>query len=161
VDFWPHFLFCPLSLLPPRVPKRFVIEDAAYYLDGGTTIIEGTDERGRRGSIGLTQQKLPRLSWLSLPIGRLYVGGRIVSLHSQAEAAVLAVLEEAVKELRGRPPEQPPPPSAEAPGLGRPGATIIFGNPDLAELAQLNDRRVRLIWMAEYVIEYVRLGAAL
>jgi hypothetical protein len=141
-----------LSRLPPRVPERFVLTDSENWLDGGTTTLHGTDERGRKPSIRLTQQLLPRMSWGDPPVGRLYVDGRLVPLRGEAERAVLAVLEAAVAEVRARP--RPAPQSVPEDSV--PGRAILFGSPDLAELYRLDDSWERLAWMAERVIQYVR-----
>jgi hypothetical protein len=141
------------SLLPPRVPKRLTLAEAHYFLDGGTTVIQGTDEQDRQRSITLTQQMLPRESWFSPPIGRLYIDGRLVPLRSLAEAAMLAVLEASVAELRMRPAEPMPASSDEKEG---PGPLVSFGSSDLAELAQIQGQGERMAWMVNQVIDYVR-----
>jgi hypothetical protein len=141
-----------LSRRPPRVPERFTLADGDYFLDGGTTVLRGTDERGRLRTIRLTQQSLPRCSWWDPPVGRLYVDGRLVPMRGDAERAVLAVLEAAVAEVlaRLRPAPQPVPTDAGS------GPAILFGTPDLAELYTLDDSWGRWAWMAQNVIEYVR-----
>src|SRR5215218_1452087 len=115
-----------LSRLPPRVPERFTLADGDYFLDGGTTVLRGTDERGRLRTIRLTQQSLPRCSWWDPPVGRLYVDGRLVPMRGDAERAVLAVLEAAVAEVlaRLRPAPQPVPTDAGS------GPAVPFGSPD-------------------------------
>jgi hypothetical protein len=141
-----------LSRRPPRVPERFTLAEGDCFLDGGTTVLRGTDERGRLRTIRLTQQSLPRCSWWDPPVGRLYVNGRLVPMRGDAERAVLAVLEAAVTEVLTRLRLAPEPVPADA----GPAQAILFGSPDLAELYSLDDSWGRLAWMAQNVIEYVR-----
>jgi hypothetical protein len=67
-------------------------------LDGGTIWIDGRDEYGQRRRITLTQQLLPRQSWFSRPVGRLYLGCRRVPNGGKAERAILALLRQLLTE---------------------------------------------------------------
>jgi ribosomal protein L7/L12 len=75
------------------LPKRLTIHGSGYYLDGGTTILQGTDDEGREHSIMLVQHAFPQagLSLNAIP-GRLYFDGRLISMRSELEAQVVQLL---------------------------------------------------------------------
>jgi len=89
------------------LPRRIVVRDCAYALDGGTIHLTATDEAGREFGIRLVQHAFPRSSPSTNVIpGRLYVGSRLVPMRSELEAQVLRLLSEATVQA---PPPQPRP----------------------------------------------------
>jgi hypothetical protein len=90
------------------LPRRIVVRDSAYALDGGTIHLRATDERGRELGILLVQHLFPQPS-LSMGIpGRLYFGSRLVPIRSELEERVLRLLSEAEVQAPPPPPPQPP-----------------------------------------------------
>ena len=78
------------------LPAKLMIHDAAYALDGGTTMLMATDARGAERSVTLMQQASV---WRDAPAtaipGRLYLDDELVVVRSEVEAAVLGLLRRA------------------------------------------------------------------
>jgi|SRR5579862_2421141 len=76
-----------------EIPARITVHDAAYLLDGGTTVLQATDEAGREHRVMLVQHALPGPSQsLGAVPGRLYFDGELVPMRSDLEAGLLALL---------------------------------------------------------------------
>jgi hypothetical protein len=133
----------------PTVPERFAIKDAHYFLDGGTTVMLGTDERGRRRSIQLTQHMFEQRGG----VGWLYLDRNRVPRRSDTERAILRVLRASLEELRQRPRERRPGEQTMAEALAGRGA-VLFGSGDLAEMAQMSAAE-RLVRLVSDVLAYV------
>lgn len=75
------------------LPKRLTIHGSAYFLDGGTTILQATDDEGREHSIMLVQHAFAHagLSLNAIP-GRLYFDDRLIPMRSELEAQVVQLL---------------------------------------------------------------------
>src|ERR1700722_11231506 len=90
------------------VPKRLILHDSAYELDGGTTCLMGTDETGTPRTITLAQSMFLELNPLSGYIpGRLYLDEELVPIRSGDEQALLAALRSATVDLYSDHPEIP------------------------------------------------------
>jgi hypothetical protein len=126
---------------PPTVPERLVIEAAQYFLDGGTTVLQGTDEGGQQRSVRLTQHMFEQRGG----VGWLYLDRYRIPRRSDTERAIVRVLRDSLEELRQRPAERRPGEQmiAKAPGRG----AVLFGSDDLAEMSQMSaaERLVRLV----------------
>jgi hypothetical protein len=90
-------------------PRRIVVRDSEYVLDGGTIHLRATDQRGREVGILLVQHVFPQpsLSMGEIP-GRLYFGSQLVPIRSEFEERVLRLLSEAEVQAPPPPPPQPP-----------------------------------------------------
>ena len=74
-------------------PTKLVLRSSAYFLDGGSIVLSGTDAAGRKRSIMLVQSVLRGdSSWI---LGRLYLDGDPVPVRSELESGVLAALRDA------------------------------------------------------------------
>jgi hypothetical protein len=90
-------------------PRRIVVRDSAYALDGGTNHLRATDQRGRELGILLVQHALPQASpSMGVIPGRLYFGSQLVPIRSELEERVLRLLSEAEVQAPPPPPPQPP-----------------------------------------------------
>lgn len=73
-------------------PHRLTIYNSAYALDGGTMVLQATDEAGRERVVMLVQHaSLQPMTLDALP-GRLYFDGELVPMRSDLENRVLALL---------------------------------------------------------------------
>src|SRR4051812_24991160 len=78
------------------LPRRIVVRDCAYALDGGTIQLRAQDERGRQFNILLAQRVSPKASRsTNLIPGRLYFGSQLVPIRSESESQIVRLLEEA------------------------------------------------------------------
>jgi hypothetical protein len=90
-------------------PRRIVVRDSAYALDGGTIHLRASDERGRELGILLVQHAFPQhIPSMSVLPGRLYFGSQLVPIRSALEERVLRLLCEAEVQAPPPPPPQPP-----------------------------------------------------
>ena len=89
----------------PAPPTTLALWSSRYYLDGGTTILTGTDERGRERVVMLVQSAFAGGNTYGIP-GRLYLDGKPVPVRSELEASVVASLRAA--EVRYNSPEGEP-----------------------------------------------------
>ena len=89
-----------------KLPTAITITQYASYLDGGTTVITATDERGRQLDIRLNQRTFDYRFPLLFPIakrfsnaktlpGRLLFDGILVPVRSDSESRVLALIDDA------------------------------------------------------------------
>lgn len=85
----------------PLVPVQFAIEDAEFYLDGGTTEFIGRDEAGQSRHVRLTQHLFAK--WGG--VGWLYLDDYRVPRRSEIERAIVRLLRGALEERR-RPTER-------------------------------------------------------
>ena len=90
---------------PPTPPTTLVLRSSQYFLDGGTTVLAGTDERGRERAVMLVQNAFTRGNTFGIP-GRLHLDGAPVPVRSELESRVLAALRAA--EVQYTPPEGEP-----------------------------------------------------
>lgn len=72
-------------------PSKLVLHSYRYMLDGGTTILTGTDEKGRQHAVMLVQTLSPEGSSFGVP-GRLHFDGEPVPVRSDLESKVLILL---------------------------------------------------------------------
>jgi hypothetical protein len=90
-----------------ELPAKFVIHNFAYAFDGGTTVIQATDEAGQQHAVMLVQHAFPQPSAsLEAVPGRLYFNGELVSMRSQLEAGLLVLLRSAEVHYSGCGPKQ-------------------------------------------------------
>jgi hypothetical protein len=75
------------------LPAKLTVHNFWYALDGGTTILQTTDEAGQNHSVMLVQHAFPNAnpSLRAIP-GRLYFDGELVPMRSELEAGLLAIL---------------------------------------------------------------------
>jgi hypothetical protein len=144
---------------PPPLPQRILVADVLYLLDGGTTIVIGTDEDNRRRQMALSQHQLPKAPGKPPPAGRLYLDGWRVPVGGEAEAALLRVLDAAADEYLNRPPDPGLDGPSIAESMSRGGGAILFGGNDLRELYSLSPRQMKVKLIRD-VIAYVRSGPA-
>jgi hypothetical protein len=75
------------------LPAKLTVHNFAYALDGGTTVLQATDEAGRDRVVMLAQHAFPQPSpSLGALPGRLYFDGVLVPLRSDLEAGLLSLL---------------------------------------------------------------------
>src|SRR5262245_32542080 len=86
---------------PEHMPDRLILHASQFFLDGGTTILRGTDERCGQHTIMLVQNAFASGRTFGIP-GQLYFDGKPVSVRSELESRVLALLRAA--EIRYIPP---------------------------------------------------------
>lgn len=75
----------------PTPPTRLVLQSSQYFLDGGTTVLTGTDERGRERAVMLVQNAFAGGNTFGIP-GRLHLDGEPVPVRSELESQVVAAL---------------------------------------------------------------------
>ena len=90
---------------PPAPLARLVLRSSQYFLDGGTTVLTGTDERGRERAVMLVQNAFADGNTFGIP-GRLHLDGEPVPVRSELESQVVAALRAA--EVRYTRPEGEP-----------------------------------------------------
>lgn len=139
-----------------RIPSAFHVDDTEYLLDGGTTIMHGLDENGDKHTIVLTQSRLPRSSWFSKPIGRLYFDRRKIPMRSDAEASILTLLEQSARELRQNDTDATDNPVESKPFAGENCRHVIIGSSDIAELLERETPNQRMVKLIDSVLDYVR-----
>jgi hypothetical protein len=76
-----------LRILTP-VPERLMVAEVHYLLDGGTTIVLATDEKGQRRSIPLTQHLFEQRGG----VGWLYLDRYRVPRRTDTERAIVRLL---------------------------------------------------------------------
>lgn len=97
---------CLIGRWRDEFPRRIVVLDFAYALDGGTIHLQATDELGRELGILLVQHAYPQASpSMKLIPGRLYFCSQLVPIRSKLEERVLRLLSEA--EVRAPHTQQP------------------------------------------------------
>lgn len=134
---------------PSAVPERLTVEATHYFLDGGTTVILGTDESGRQRSVRLTQHMFEQRGG----VGWLYLDRYRVPRRSDIERAVVRVLRASLEELRARPQGRRPGEQTMAETLAGRGA-VLFGSDDIVEMAQISPAE-RLVRRVSDVLAYV------
>lgn len=92
------------------VPQRLTLTGTAYCMDGGTTRIAATDERGKERSVMLVQRMFAAGSSFGIP-GRLYLDDEPVVVRSEVEQQLIALLRAA--DVRYTPPENEPDPRSK------------------------------------------------
>ncbi len=137
----------------PVVPDHLTVKDVIYFLDGGTTVVVGSDERGNEHQVALGQHLFENRGWFSRGVGWLDIDGYRVPRRSELEAAVVRLLRASLEELRSRPKVLQPegPRVAETPDRRR---RVIFGSPELAQLSAMNPTEQN-IHHIEAVLAYV------
>jgi len=89
------------------LPASLTVHNCAYALDGGTTVLQATDEAGRERGVMLVQHAFPQPSpSLGALPGRLYFDGELVPMRSDLETRVLALLRAAEVRYSGPLPDQ-------------------------------------------------------
>jgi len=83
-----------------ELPRRLTLHDFDYLLDGGTVVLRGTDEAGRKHVVTLRAHM--RAS--AADAGRLYFDGDLVAIRSAEESAVLQLLRAASLRCAAGPP---------------------------------------------------------
>ena len=79
-----------------ELPARLTVHNFVYALDGGTTVLQATDEAGRDRVVMLVQHAFPQPSpSLGAMPGRLYFDGDLVPMRSDLEIGLLSLLREA------------------------------------------------------------------
>src|SRR5262245_43550965 len=79
------------------LPKRLVVSDCAFYLDGGTIVLTCSGELGASHVIMLVQSMFPDGNTCGIP-GRLYFDDELIPIRSELESQLLSLLRDA--ELR-------------------------------------------------------------
>ena len=78
-----------------RIPDRFVIEDGAYAMDGGSIYLHVRDSEGDEHDIVLWQHMFTEVSNPDRKPGRLYFDKILIPVREEMESQILAVLREA------------------------------------------------------------------
>jgi hypothetical protein len=89
------------------LPETLTVHNCAYALDGGTTVLQATDEAGCERFVMLVQHSFPQPSpSLGALPGRLYFDGELVPMRSHLEARLLELLQAAEVRYSGPPGHQ-------------------------------------------------------
>jgi hypothetical protein len=96
------------------VPRRIIVRDCAYAMDGGSIHLLAQDERGRQFDILLGQHAFPKANRSTdLIPGRLYFGSQLVPIRSELESQKAEVK---------APPSQP-----------QPSGQVAYGSEDIRQ----------------------------
>ncbi len=75
------------------LPAKLTVHNSAYALDGGTTVLQATDEAGQDHAVMLVQHAFPQPSpSLGALPGRLYFDRELVPMRSDLEAGLVSLL---------------------------------------------------------------------
>src|SRR5205809_408595 len=75
------------------LPAKLTVHRFAYALDGGTTVLQATDEAGRDRTVMVVQHAFPQPSpSLEAMPGRLYFDGELVPMRSDLETGLVSLL---------------------------------------------------------------------
>jgi hypothetical protein len=89
------------------IPAKLTVHNSMYALDGGTTVLQATDETGREHGVMLVQHAFPQPNpSLGATPGRLYFDRELIPMRSELEAGILALLRTAEVRYSGPSPEQ-------------------------------------------------------
>jgi hypothetical protein len=78
-----------------RIPKKLVIEDGAYAMDGGSISLQVRDSDGNEHNIVLWQHMFTEQSNPDRMPGRLYFDKILIPVREDVESQILAALREA------------------------------------------------------------------
>lgn len=78
-----------------RIPDRFVIEDGAYAMDGGSIYLKVRDSKGDEHNIVLWQHMFTEVSDPDRKPGRLYFDKILIPVREEMESQILSALREA------------------------------------------------------------------
>jgi hypothetical protein len=88
-----------------ELPKTLLLRGSSFWLDGGTTHLNCTDEAEQSHTVMLVQRAFTGGNTFGIP-GRLYFDGELVPLRSDVESQLLGLLR--VAEVRYMPPTGEP-----------------------------------------------------
>jgi hypothetical protein len=128
------------------VPQRLTLTGTRFFMDGGTIVITAIDERGGERSVMLVQRAFAWGNTFGVP-GRLYLDGQPVTVRSEVESRLVALLRMA--DVRYAPP------AGESPGerIQLSPNALILGDDIKQVLSRGPEENIR--GLREQVVEWV------